>query len=68
MNEKFANLSFILDCEYFFCFCYFSFVFLCFLFAYFLCLVVFGVFRNFGCMHRKPTSELFTFDPELQKT
>ena len=29
---------------------------------------MFGVFKHFGCMHRKPTSELLPFDPKLEKT
>ena len=45
VNEKFANLSFVFYCEYFFYFCYFSSFFLCIMFSYFLCLGLFGVFR-----------------------
>ena len=29
---------------------------------------MFGVFRCFGCMHRKPTSKFLPFDPKLEKT
>ena len=58
VNEKFANLSFVFYCEYFFYFFYFSsffslyYVFLFSLFRFVWC------FQVFGCMHRKPTSEL----------
>ena len=29
---------------------------------------MFGVFKCFGCMYKKSTSEFLPFDPELKKT
>ena len=68
VKEKFSNLSLIFNCEYFFYFCYFFFCFS----LYYVCLFSLSrcvlCFQVFGCMHRKPTSELLPFDPELEKT